>query len=250
MAWSTQRLADLAGTTVKTVRYYHRVGVLDEPERTPNGYKQYGPAHLVQLLRVRLLADLGVPLAEVRDLDDGAHPESLLRRLRAELDTRLATLERLREEVTAMLEHGAPADLPLGFSAAAHHLSPTDRALIRVYARVYDDVGMADLRRLAALPATPLDDEFVALPADADDAARADLAARYAPEVRALLEAHPGVDARHAHLVVPRGRADATIAPVLLDLFNPAQIDVLVRIAAINGVGGGVSDGGGADSGV
>lgn len=40
MAWSTQQLADLAGTTVNTVRHYHRLGLLDEPERQGNGYKQ------------------------------------------------------------------------------------------------------------------------------------------------------------------------------------------------------------------
>ena len=42
MAWSTRELAGLAGTTVNTIRHYHRLGLLDEPERRYNGYKQYG----------------------------------------------------------------------------------------------------------------------------------------------------------------------------------------------------------------
>ena len=37
MAWSTRQLAEMAGTTVKSVRYYHQLGLLDEPERLGNG---------------------------------------------------------------------------------------------------------------------------------------------------------------------------------------------------------------------
>jgi DNA-binding transcriptional MerR regulator len=47
VAWSTRELAELAGTTVNTVRHYHRIGLLDEPERRNNGYKEYGVPHLV-----------------------------------------------------------------------------------------------------------------------------------------------------------------------------------------------------------
>ncbi|MGP9539942.1 MerR family DNA-binding transcriptional regulator, partial [Brachybacterium sp. AOP43-C2-M15] len=41
MSWSTSELAGIAGTTVKTIRYYHHIGVLPEPDRASNGYKQY-----------------------------------------------------------------------------------------------------------------------------------------------------------------------------------------------------------------
>ena len=51
MAWSTRQLAELAGTTVKTVRHYHEIGLLSEPERASNGYKQYRTEHLVRLLQ-------------------------------------------------------------------------------------------------------------------------------------------------------------------------------------------------------
>ncbi len=39
--WSTR---ELAGTTLKTVRHYHRLRLPEEPERAANSYKQYGPA--------------------------------------------------------------------------------------------------------------------------------------------------------------------------------------------------------------
>jgi DNA-binding transcriptional MerR regulator len=42
MAGSTRELAEFAGITVNTIRHYHRLGLLDEPKRRYNGYKQYG----------------------------------------------------------------------------------------------------------------------------------------------------------------------------------------------------------------
>ena len=40
-------LANLVGVTVRTVRHYHRLGLLPEPERRGNGYRSYGPADLI-----------------------------------------------------------------------------------------------------------------------------------------------------------------------------------------------------------
>jgi DNA-binding transcriptional MerR regulator len=48
---STQQIAELAVTTVKAVRHYHQIGLLDAPERAANGYKQYEVPHLVRLLQ-------------------------------------------------------------------------------------------------------------------------------------------------------------------------------------------------------
>lgn len=59
MGWSTREVAQLAGTTLRTVRHYHEIGLLDEPERLPNGYKAYRTEHLVRLLQIRRLTGLG-----------------------------------------------------------------------------------------------------------------------------------------------------------------------------------------------
>jgi len=34
-------LAAIAGVTTRTVRHYHRIGLLPEPERQSNGYREY-----------------------------------------------------------------------------------------------------------------------------------------------------------------------------------------------------------------
>ncbi|HEX7352130.1 MerR family transcriptional regulator [Brachybacterium sp.] len=38
MAWSTSELARLAQTTTSTIRHYHRLELLELPQRRPNGY--------------------------------------------------------------------------------------------------------------------------------------------------------------------------------------------------------------------
>ncbi|WP_030984237.1 MerR family transcriptional regulator [Streptomyces sp. NRRL S-1813] len=59
------QLAATAGVTVRTVRHYHHVGLLPEPERDASGYRRYSAQAAVDLIRIRTLADAGVPLARV-----------------------------------------------------------------------------------------------------------------------------------------------------------------------------------------
>ncbi|GAB7192376.1 hypothetical protein NUM3379_30850 [Kineococcus sp. NUM-3379] len=62
--------ASFAGVTIKTVRHYHRLGLLAEPRRDGSGYRRYTSADLLRLIQVRTLAEAGVALAEIGDLLD------------------------------------------------------------------------------------------------------------------------------------------------------------------------------------
>ncbi|MEV6423921.1 MerR family transcriptional regulator [Streptomyces sp. NPDC051662] len=66
--------AAYVGVTIKTVRHYHRLGLVREPVRDGSGYRRYGSVDLLRLVQVRTLAGAGVPLAEIGDLLD-AEPE-------------------------------------------------------------------------------------------------------------------------------------------------------------------------------
>ena len=153
MAWSTRELAELTGTTVNTIRHYHRLGLLEEPERRHNGYKQYGVPELVRLLRIRRLVELGVPLARIAGTGE-LSPEAL-RQVDADLAADIERLARSRSGIAAILRDGAPADTPAGFESAASRLSPADMSLIHVYQRLYDEKSMADLRKLVETQTGP-----------------------------------------------------------------------------------------------
>ncbi|MEV5575960.1 MerR family transcriptional regulator [Spirillospora sp. NPDC052269] len=54
--------------TVRTVRHYHQIGLLPEPERDASGYRRYSAQAAVDLVRIRTLAEAGVPLARINAL--------------------------------------------------------------------------------------------------------------------------------------------------------------------------------------
>ena len=62
------QLADYVGVTVRAVRHYHQRGLLPEPERDASGYRRYDSGAVVSLIRIKALADAGVPLARIREL--------------------------------------------------------------------------------------------------------------------------------------------------------------------------------------
>jgi DNA-binding transcriptional MerR regulator len=91
------RLASYAGVTIRAVRHYHQIGLLVEPQRDASGYRTYDAAAVVRLIRIRTLAEAGVPLARVRELLD-ADPETFAAAT-AEID------RHLRAQIRALQEH-------------------------------------------------------------------------------------------------------------------------------------------------
>ncbi len=61
-------LSKKTGTTVETIRFYEREGLLPEPERTESNYRTYGDSHAQRLLFIRRCRGLDMTLEEVRTL--------------------------------------------------------------------------------------------------------------------------------------------------------------------------------------
>ncbi|MDT7553165.1 MAG: hypothetical protein QOI16_1701 [Pseudonocardiales bacterium] len=233
MAWSTRELAELAGTSLRAVRHYHEVGLLAEPERRGNGYKQYGVTHLVRVLRIKRLTDLGFSLAQISamgDTDD--HPEQALRTLDAELAATIERLQGVRVELALILSQAVLTDLPPEIAPAAGdaELTDIDRSFVVVLSRILGPQGLqayADM--LQNLPVNPNASEFYDLPADADERTRQGVAERLAPYARVLRAEHPGLSTLNVD--APRGArfVEQTLGEAMQDLYNPAQLDVVQR---------------------
>src|SRR5436853_7695663 len=89
-------VARLGQVSVRTLRHYDNLGLLKPVHVDPvTGYRSYTPDQVLQLHRILVLRDLGVPLSEVgRLLDDDVTVEQLrgiLRLRQAEARVRLAT---------------------------------------------------------------------------------------------------------------------------------------------------------------
>lgn len=98
------QLADYAGVTIKAIRHYHERGLLAEPDRDSSGYRRYTAKDAIDLVKIRTLANAGVPLAHIKDLL-GANPDSLTAAIAVidhNLSDRIAQLRRTRDQLARL----------------------------------------------------------------------------------------------------------------------------------------------------
>ncbi|MEX2550966.1 MAG: heavy metal-responsive transcriptional regulator [Nitriliruptoraceae bacterium] len=107
------QLAERIGVNPKTIRYYESIGLLPEPARTPAGYRDYREDDADRLAFIRRAQQLGLNLDEIGEIlalrELGERPcgyvlEVANTRL-AELDRRIADMQRARAELDALLQH-------------------------------------------------------------------------------------------------------------------------------------------------
>ncbi|MFJ6753356.1 MerR family transcriptional regulator [Streptomyces sp. NPDC091266] len=98
------QLAATAGVTVRTVRHYHHVGLLSEAERDASGYRRYGAQAALDLIRIRTLADAGVPLARIDALLHAQPAEfaSAVTDIDAALQRKIDQLTEYRRRITEL----------------------------------------------------------------------------------------------------------------------------------------------------
>ena len=66
----------LVGITKKNIRFYEKEGLLSPGRNSDNGYRDYGEAEVQILRRIKLLRKLGLPLEEIRQMEQGHHTVS------------------------------------------------------------------------------------------------------------------------------------------------------------------------------
>lgn len=104
----SNEVAKLAGVTVRTLRHYHQLGLLSEPPRRANGYRDYSPADVARVLRIKRLAALGFPLSRIGDVleemdaEGHATSASALDELDRELALEIARLQEQRRTIAEL----------------------------------------------------------------------------------------------------------------------------------------------------
>lgn len=102
-----KELAEWAGTTVRTVRHYHHLGLLEVPG-TVRGQRDYTMAHLARLLRIRWLVEGGVPLSQVKEIlaaePDGQSRDAIHHDLQAVRDGVVAEQQKLAHRLERLDE--------------------------------------------------------------------------------------------------------------------------------------------------
>jgi DNA-binding transcriptional MerR regulator len=103
-------LARRAGVNIETLRYYERRGLLEEPARGPNGHREYDEETVRFVKAVKEAQSLGFTLSEIEEharlTRSGGGQESIRIRLAQkidEVDAKLASLQRVRDELARVL---------------------------------------------------------------------------------------------------------------------------------------------------
>ena len=65
-----KEVEQLTGITKANIRYYESQGLIS-PNRESNGYRTYGEIHVRELLKIKLLRILGLPIESIKALSDG-----------------------------------------------------------------------------------------------------------------------------------------------------------------------------------
>ncbi|GGY12135.1 MerR family transcriptional regulator [Streptomyces tanashiensis] len=151
-------IAALVGVTPRAVRHYHQSGLLPEPARRANGYREYGVRDAVLLARIRRLTELGLGLDEVRDVlagDEGRGLVEVLEELEADLARQEAVIRERRERLARLLAEARAGRLP-----AEGPVSPELAALLAGLGELPESpMAAKDREILALLDAVAPEDE-------------------------------------------------------------------------------------------
>ncbi|MBS2536789.1 MerR family transcriptional regulator [Catenulispora sp. NF23] len=114
--------AELAGLSVRTLRYYDEIGLARPSSRSPGGYRLYTETDLAVLQRVAFYRELGLEIGDIAEIlgDAEATDEDHLRRQRELIEQRVSRFR-------AML---ALIDKELAARAAGIALTPAERRTV------------------------------------------------------------------------------------------------------------------------
>lgn len=103
-------LARATDTSLETIRFYEREGLLPAPPRTSGNFRIYGPEHAQQLAFIRYCRGLDMALDEIRALmrlkgapdEDCGQVNALLEQHLANVARRIHELKHLQRELKAL----------------------------------------------------------------------------------------------------------------------------------------------------
>ncbi len=115
-ALTISRIANIAGIGVETIRYYQRIGLIDEPAKPASGYRVYHESILARLKFIQRAKELGFTLAEIQELlslDSSACEQTreLAQRKQEIIQQKITDLQAMATVLNELLEacHNNPA---------------------------------------------------------------------------------------------------------------------------------------------
>ena len=109
-----------SGVKIETIRYYERIGLMPEPDRSTGGNRIYDGENLKRLLFAKRCRGLGFSIGEIRDLLDMVdRPDAtcagvyqLTSNHLASVQAKIADLLRMERALSGMVDECSRGDIP------------------------------------------------------------------------------------------------------------------------------------------
>ena len=110
-------VAKESGTSIDTIRYYEKLGLLEKPSRSEGGFRLYSEAEIQKLRFIRKAQGLGFSLKEIKAIMQESrkglgnccgHVEGLIKDKLSELDVKFRELKAMRSDLQGMLKQWIP----------------------------------------------------------------------------------------------------------------------------------------------
>lgn len=136
-------LAKAAGITTDTLRYYEKLGLLDEPQRAENGYRRYAEHHISRVRFIRSAQSLGFSLTEIGSIipqmaagqfDRTQIEQGLLMKI-GQIDTHIKELQQLKKNLQSTFKMlNCERNVPISESSASLTVGSTRTKVLRTFA--------------------------------------------------------------------------------------------------------------------
>lgn len=154
-------VAKAANVSIRTLRHYHDLGLLPEPPRQENGYRDYSALDVARVLYIKRLASVGFSLADIAAMDNASSDdyETTLEALDQELGRHIKSLEEQRRTIAELRAERLDPALPPKFARAIKcfygenslmsdlELSDEDKAALLIASNLYSDSDSEELER-------------------------------------------------------------------------------------------------------
>ncbi len=128
--WTIGRLAGRLDLNPRTIRYYERIGLLPQPERTGAGYRLYAETDEDRVRFIKSAQRLGLSLGEVKEVlalrERGQQPcryvAAVIEQRLGEVDQRLRDLRAFKAELSELRERIRAGGVAERDSAYCHYI--------------------------------------------------------------------------------------------------------------------------------
>lgn len=154
-------VAEAAHVSIRTLRHYHDLGLLPEPPRSQNGYRDYTALDVARVLRIKRLTSLGFSLSDIAHFDSASSEdfETTLEALDKELARKIDALQEQRHIIAELRAEHLDPTLPPKFARAIksfygedgligkQDLTEEDKAALLIAGSLYSESDSEELER-------------------------------------------------------------------------------------------------------